>query len=41
MKTATQQVIGLWIDTTSDSTHEGGTWIVSRDEIYADGSGEK
>lgn len=40
MKTATQQVIGLWLDTTSDAPHDGGTWIVSRDEIYADGTGE-
>lgn len=29
----TQKVIGLWLDTTS-------TWIISRDEIYCDGSGE-
>jgi hypothetical protein len=31
------KVIGLWLDTTSDAPHDGGTWIVSRDEMFSNG----
>jgi hypothetical protein len=33
----TTKVIGLWLDTTSDAPGDGGTWIVSRDEMYDNG----
>jgi hypothetical protein len=36
----TTKVIGLWLDTTSDSPHDGGTWIVSRDRMYSNGEAE-
>lgn len=36
----TTQAIGLWLDTTSDAPHEGGTWIVSRDRLDEQGGAE-